>query len=166
MPARYKGKLNGPCQIYFSFGRLRRASTVSQCEEKWLDGFRKCPITGGLLLPVGFPLEQLSVSVSLGKPREHGANDASVLKETSRAFNASQQLFVSVLRTPLELPGFSGLYQVVSQRLRVGPLTNFLDCLRRQLTSPLSVRVKRFSVNERAVKERAAAARGSSSSSC
>lgn len=84
-PARYKGKLNGPCQICFSFGRARRASTVSQCEEKWLDGFRKCPITGGLLLPVGFPLEQLSVSVSLGKPREHGANDASVLRDVTRA---------------------------------------------------------------------------------
>lgn len=93
------------------------ASTVSQCEEKWLDGFRKCPITGGLLLPVGFPLEQLSVSVSLGKPREHGANDASVLKETSRAFNASEQLFVSILRPRLKLPGFGVPYQVVSQGL-------------------------------------------------
>lgn len=106
--------------------------------------FRKCPITGGLLLPVGFPLEQLSVSVSLGKPREHGANDASVLKETSRALNASKQLFVSTLRTRLELPGFSVLYRVVSRRLRARPLTNFLDRLRRLLTSPLSVRVKRF----------------------
>lgn len=109
MPTRYKGKLNGPYQIYFSFGRVRRASTVSQCEEKWLDGFRKCPITGGLLLPVGFPLEQLSVSVSLGKPREHGANDASVLKEESHALNASKQLFISILRVCLELPGFSVL---------------------------------------------------------
>lgn len=90
---------------------------MSQCEEKWLDGFRKCPITGGLLLPVGFPLEQLSVSVSLGKPREHGANDASVLKETSRAFNASEQLFVSILRPRLKLPGFGVPYQVVSQGL-------------------------------------------------
>lgn len=80
MLTRYKRKLNGPRRIYFSFGRARRASTVSQCGEKWQDGFRKCPITGGLLLPVGFPVEQLSVSVSLGKPQEHGANDASILK--------------------------------------------------------------------------------------
>lgn len=32
-----------------------------------MDDFRKCPITRQLLSPVGFPLEQLSVSVSLGK---------------------------------------------------------------------------------------------------
>lgn len=89
MLTHYKGKLNGPCQICFSVGRERRASTVSQCEEKWLDGCRKCPITGGLLLPVGFPLEQLSVSVSLGKPHKHGANQASVPEETPRATHQS-----------------------------------------------------------------------------
>lgn len=32
-----------------------------------MDDFRKCPITRQLLSPVGFPLEQLPVSVSLGK---------------------------------------------------------------------------------------------------
>lgn len=32
-----------------------------------MDDFRKCPITGQLLTPAGFPLEQLSVSVSVGK---------------------------------------------------------------------------------------------------
>lgn len=89
------------------------------------------------------------------------------LKRPHAILNAPMQLFVSIVRTRLELPGFSVLYQVVSQRLHVRPLSNFLDCLRRLLTSPLSVRVKRFSVNERVVKERAAAAaRGSSSSSC
>lgn len=133
MLSHYKGKLSGPCQICFSFGRERRASTVSQCEEKWLDGCRKCPITGGLLLPVGFPLEQLSVSVSLGKPQKHSANEASVR-------------FITV------------------KSLRYG--SGSVSDLCRLLTSPLSVQVERFSVNEHVVKERAAADRGRSGGSC
>lgn len=32
-----------------------------------MEDFRKCPITEQLLLPAGFPLEQLLVSVSVGK---------------------------------------------------------------------------------------------------
>lgn len=37
---------------------------------KW-DDFRKWPITVQLLLPAGFPLEQLSVSVSVGKSSKY-----------------------------------------------------------------------------------------------
>lgn len=89
MLTHYKGKLSGPCPISFFFGSERRASTVSQCEEKWLEGCRKCPITGALLLPVGFPLEQLSVSVSLGKPQKHTARDASLFGEASQQVHQS-----------------------------------------------------------------------------
>lgn len=40
-----------------------------------MDDFRKCPITPQLLSPVGFPLEQLSVSVSLGKSPKYTTHE-------------------------------------------------------------------------------------------
>lgn len=177
MLTHYKGKLNGPCQICFSFGRLRRASTVSQCGEKWLDGFRKYPITGGLLLPVGFPLEQLSVSVSLGKPQKHPALMTLTFSKRLRAYLTHQSnfsyWFCALVYNFQVLLFYSGeiaewrpVTGVVCAVLHVRALSALLGCLHRLLTSALSVRVKRFSVNEHVVEERAAADRARSSSSC
>lgn len=75
MLTHYKGKPSAPCQILsLLWQRRARFHRLSVCREEAGMVFRKCPITGGLLLPVGFPLEQLSVSVSLGKPQKHSAN--------------------------------------------------------------------------------------------
>lgn len=46
-------------------------------------------VPGSAPLPLGFPLEQLSVSVSLGKPQQPGANEASVLEEALRVIHQS-----------------------------------------------------------------------------
>lgn len=60
--------------IYFWFWQRKTHfhwMTAAQFKEKSLfllkDDLRKCPITGQLLLPAGSLLEQLSVSVSVGK---------------------------------------------------------------------------------------------------